>query len=639
MNWVMVRRPAGRLLFEERKMKMSAARPGISLCMIVRDEQEFLEDCLLSVKDVADEILVADTGSTDETVPIARRCGAKVYDYPWDFSFSNARNFIMEKADGDWILLMDADERLFPEDAAKLLEFVNTTSGDGAHFKVYNHVGTYGEGLYSLHNALRLVRNNGLYRFVGDIHEQLSRVDGKSMGGLFAVTDIRLHHLGYLDSVVSRKNKRERNTPLLMAELEKDPDNAFMLFNLGNEYMAKRDYAEALEWYSKAREHFKSQEAFGPHLLFRIALCHYNLNRYAMAVKALSEGLNVYPGCTDMEYLRGKVYMDWYRDFLADESFQKAIAMGQPHATLRFSDDCATTKPLMSLAELHMRQHDYVKAAAYYTKAIQTDNSLHAALYGMAKAYKKMGCPPEEMEGAVSALFLSLDHTPNRLLTVDVLLNQELWELCPKHLSILDKAEESFAGEVALLWGKYYLRSGEPEKALEHLRKAVQCIGPSRVLIGAVKESALLLFVLLLIQAPGWTDDMDEAIQSVGRAFGHLGELLSRQVLIVLTGGEVNLLQEEKPEELMVLFAELLKTILECGSFDLFEKTLYVYNYIDSPKVLLSLANLYLECNLPHMAGQTVLRSVKELGAIDEYGAQVLLESLLQGKAAGNRLG
>jgi tetratricopeptide (TPR) repeat protein len=222
---------------------------------------------------------------------------------------------------------------------------------------------------------------------------------------------------------------------------------------------------------------------------------------------------------------------------------------------------------------------------------------------------------------------------------VDVLLNQGLWELCQQHLSKLDEAEECFTGEVAFLWGKYYLLSGDQDKALEYLRKAVPSIGPSRVLTGAVKESALLMFVLQLIQTPGWTEDMNDAIQTVGRTFGRLGELLSRQVLIVLTGGQVNLLQGEEPGELLALFGALLKTILECNAFELFEKTLYVYNYIDSSKVLLSLANLYLEYNLPQMAWQTVLRSIKELGAIDDIGAHVLLESLLQEKAAGNRLG
>ncbi len=596
--------------------------------MIARDEQELLEDCLLSVQGVVDEILVADTGSGDDTKQIAMRHGARVYDYPWDFSFSNARNFIMEKAAYQWILLLDADERLFPQDGAKLLDFVRDATEDGAHFKVYNHVGAYGDGQYTLHNALRLVRNNGLYRFAGDIHEQLSRVDHAPMDSLFCVTDIRLHHLGYLDSVVSRKGKRERNIPLLLGELEKNPENPFMLFNLGNEYMAMKEYEKALAWYEKSRERYQRHEAFGPHLLFRMALCHYHLNRYGEAVKALAEGLAVYPGCTDMAYLQGKVYMDWRRDFLAEQSFQKAIAMGQPHATLRFSDDCATTRPLLSLAALHERQHDFGKAAEYYLKAIQADNSLHAALYGLASAYRKMGCPPQEIERGIAALFASLDHGPNRMMLADVLLSQGLWELCEKHLRELDGAEGP-PGELKMLWGKYCLATGQYREAAEHLRTAMGSIEAVRVFPGAKKESALRLFAALLM---GRAEDMEAGVRAVGEAFGRHGELLCRQVVSVLDGKKEELLQGESPREVLAVFSALLKIVLQSGAFDLFEKMLYVYNYIDSPQVLLSLAQLYLECGFPQLAAGSVLRSVKELDAMDDSGAQVLLESLLQEK-------
>ncbi|MEA5015283.1 MAG: tetratricopeptide repeat protein [Candidatus Limiplasma sp.] len=607
---------------------MASARPGISLCMIARDEQELLEDCLLSVQGVVDEILVADTGSGDDTKQIAMRCGAQVYDYPWDFSFSNARNFIMEKAAYEWILLLDADERLFPQDGAKLLDFVLGATEDGAHFKVYNHVGAYGDGQYTLHNALRLVRNNGLYRFVGDIHEQLSRVDHAPMDSLFCVTDIRLHHLGYLDSVVTRKGKRERNIPLLLRELEKNPESPFMLFNLGNEYMAMKEYEKALEWYDKSRERYKKHEAFGPHLLFRIALCHYHLNRYPKAVKALAKGLAVYPGCTDMAYLQGRVYMDWRRDFLAEQSFQKAIAMGQPHATLRFSDDCATTRPLLSLAALHERQHDFGKAAEYYIRAIQADNNLHSALYGLASAYEKMGCPPEEIERGIVALFANLDHAPNRMMLANVLLSQGLWELCEKHLRELNQAEGP-SGELAMLWGKYCLRAGQYAEAVEHLRSAVQNIEAVRVFPGAKRESAVQLFAALLMSR---VEDIEAGVQAVGQAFGRYGELLCRQILSVLDGRKEELLRGENPREILAVFSAFLKVLLQCGAFDLFEKVLYVYNYIDSPQVLLSLAQLYLECGFPQLAAQSVLRSVKELDVMDDSGAQVLLESLLQVK-------
>ena len=78
--------------------------------MIVKDEEENIERSLMSVKPVVDEMIVVDTGSTDRTKDIARSLGAKVYDFQWTDSFSDARNFSLSKATGKWILVLDADE-------------------------------------------------------------------------------------------------------------------------------------------------------------------------------------------------------------------------------------------------------------------------------------------------------------------------------------------------------------------------------------------------------------------------------------------------------------------------------------------------------------------------------------------------
>ena len=86
----------------------------ISLCLIARDEERFLPGCLASVSGVVDEIVLADTGSTDRTVEIARAAGATVVHHAWDEDFSAARNAALAAATGDWILLLDADERLAP---------------------------------------------------------------------------------------------------------------------------------------------------------------------------------------------------------------------------------------------------------------------------------------------------------------------------------------------------------------------------------------------------------------------------------------------------------------------------------------------------------------------------------------------
>ena len=597
--------------------------------MIVRDEEEMLEDCLRSARDFVEEIIVVDTGSTDATVSISERYGAKVFAWAWDGSFSNARNYSIEKAEHEWILLLDADERLVREDGQKLLDLIQTEDFDGAHFKVYNYVGEESSGQYTIHNALRLLRNCGIYRFKGDIHEQIACTDGQLMKTRFAVTDIRIRHFGYLDSVVAKKDKRGRNIPILLRELEKEPENPFMLFNLGNEYMAQRDYQRALELYEKAHARYNRNESYAPHLLFRSAMCCYNLERYGKAVTTLEEGLRVLPRCTDMEFLKGLIYVDWRRDTLAIESFQKAIAMGEPPATLRFSDGCATVRPLFSMALVYERQHDYAKAVECYTKAVGTDSQYYGALYGVAKCLHKMKVSPEGVEKQLTRFFSDLAHAPNRIVLVDILLSQRLCAPCEKHLEFLENAE-GYEAEKALLLGSYCLYTKQYEKSYAHLSEALRGEGHPRVLANARKDSALLLFAVMLMTGAGDKQEADKAIGAIGKGFGRAGELVCRQIQILMEGKSENLLAGESPKELLDFFSRLQRIILDSGEFELFEKLLYLYNYMDSPRVLLSLAELYLASGFLQLAASTVLRSIKELDAIDACGASLLAAALFE---------
>src|SRR5262249_28493259 len=97
-----------------------APRPKVSLCMIVKNEEGHLADCLNSVADLVGEIVVVDTGSTDRTKEVAAACGARVFDFAWVDSFAAARNESLRPASGAWILWLDADERLDEANRAKL---------------------------------------------------------------------------------------------------------------------------------------------------------------------------------------------------------------------------------------------------------------------------------------------------------------------------------------------------------------------------------------------------------------------------------------------------------------------------------------------------------------------------------------
>src|SRR3989338_5592832 len=93
----------------------------ISLCMITKNEEKYLEQCLNSVKDLVDETIIVDTGSTDKTKEIAKRFNAKVYDFKWADDFSAARNESLKHATKDWILILDADE-VMDKEAVKTIK-------------------------------------------------------------------------------------------------------------------------------------------------------------------------------------------------------------------------------------------------------------------------------------------------------------------------------------------------------------------------------------------------------------------------------------------------------------------------------------------------------------------------------------
>ncbi len=110
-----IREKVGPKVLDEEHRKGS-----LSVCMIVKNEEEQIARCLASLKPVAGEIIIADTGSTDRTIDICRAFGAQVHDFTWTNDFSEARNFSMSKATGQWVLIHDADEVISPRDYGKL---------------------------------------------------------------------------------------------------------------------------------------------------------------------------------------------------------------------------------------------------------------------------------------------------------------------------------------------------------------------------------------------------------------------------------------------------------------------------------------------------------------------------------------
>lgn len=224
-------------------------RPLLSACLIVKNEQRVMKRCLSSLKGVADEVIVVDTGSTDATVQLCLENGAIVHHAEWEHDFAKARNTAIDLATGQWVLVLDADESILEPQGVKLRNLLNAEAqAEGYFVKVINYYG-YGHKVLgaSVSSSMRLFRNNPQYRYKGKIHEQIVEpILQANPKAALLFTDLEIEHDGYLTEVVRDKGKSRRNIELLEREVEEHGD-PFQRYNIAVEYIRAGDYELALK--------------------------------------------------------------------------------------------------------------------------------------------------------------------------------------------------------------------------------------------------------------------------------------------------------------------------------------------------------------------------------------------------------
>lgn len=178
----------------------------ISLCMIVKNEENYIEHCLASVKDSVDEIVIVDTGSTDRTIEICESFGAKIVRYDWIDDFSAARNYGIDQAKGDWILVLDADEYLDEMDAGRLREYVSFLDKEDFFASFTIRYDYFQDGSWDEADIIRLFRNLDSIRYKGAVYESVRIKKAKVF--IDRNRPIKLHHLGFLKSENTIVSKR-----------------------------------------------------------------------------------------------------------------------------------------------------------------------------------------------------------------------------------------------------------------------------------------------------------------------------------------------------------------------------------------------------------------------------------------------
>jgi len=398
----------------EARRVAAAARPAtclrLSLCMIVRDEEEMLPRSLAAVADAVDEIVVVDTGSHDRTVEIARSFGATVIEREWTGSFAAARNASIEAATGDWLLFLDADEVLDAADAPLLRELTGRTWREAFYLVETNHTGELGDGTAVTHNALRLFRNRPEYRFEGRVHEQIAHNLPSGLPERIEPTGVRVDHYGYLGAVRDAKEKSRRNIELLRGQLAEGGASPFFHFNLGSELAAAGDAAGACEqferaWALLAEDPSRRERPFAPSLTVRSAKALRFGGRLAEAEARAVEGLAMFPDLTDLVFERALVAA-------AEGDVERAAALLEEclergDAPSRYSPTVGSGSflALARLAELE-RTRDPGRAEDLLRRCLREHPSYLGTVLPLAAAMIARGAPADqivaEVDGAVA---------------------------------------------------------------------------------------------------------------------------------------------------------------------------------------------------------------------------------------------
>ena len=338
----------------------------LSLCMIVRDEEEMLPRSLRAAAPAVDEIVVVDTGSQDRTLEIARSFGAKIIERAWTGSFSEARNAGLDAASGDWIIYLDADEVLVSDDVEKLRALCGQTWREAFFLTETNYTGSETAGTAIQHSALRVFRNRPQYRFRGRLHEQMGYALPGQLPERLTESGVRVEHYGYLGVVRAAKDKSRRNLEILTQQLKESPPDAFMHFNLGAEYAALEDYTAALPEYEEswrlAEIEGSMKLEFLPSLASRTVLALRMLRRPEDSIKRAESFLERFPDFTDLVYYQGLAAQDLGRDDEVAHYMNKAITMGDGPSRYTALVGSGTFLPRIVMALMYINRRNAQQA-------------------------------------------------------------------------------------------------------------------------------------------------------------------------------------------------------------------------------------------------------------------------------------
>jgi len=402
----------------------------LTVCLIVKNEEKFLAQCLKSVRGFASQIVVTDTGSTDRTVEIAREFGAEIYSFAWCDDFAAARNAGLEHATGDWILMLDADEELPAPQHAKLLTDMKDAATIAFRLPLVN-AGQEHEGRSFVP---RLFRNAPGTFFTGRIHEQVFPsllAMAKNWGLKTSLGTAEILHHGYTKDLVRDRNKIERNLKLLRSAIEENPADANLLMNLGLELVRSDNLPDGVEKYREAFDLMSAQPSqevvpeLREVLLTQFTSQLYKLKAHGEVVEVLHSPLAKQSGLTASLHLAlGLAHFELKQFGEAADQMRQCLSRRKQPALTPINTDILTAAPQHCLALSLAKLGDFAGAEKAFLAALAENGHAEAAKLDYARFLQGQNRPVDALQRLHEIVATNARHFAAWKLGAEIALSQ-----------------------------------------------------------------------------------------------------------------------------------------------------------------------------------------------------------------------
>jgi glycosyltransferase involved in cell wall biosynthesis len=352
----------------------------LNLVMIVKNEERCLARCLESVKELVDDIIIVDTGSSDSTKEIALSFGAKIYDFVWINDFSAARNFALSKSDSDWNLILDADEYLTQGNRDDISIFLENTQQLGAIQIKSAYMDNNNELNYAIGYMTRLIPKG--ISFTRKIHEQVD--SDLPIVNLPLVFD----HDGYL-----LPNKGDRNLNILLSELKDKPNDNYLLYQTAITLKNMSRYKEASDYFDKFYKQASKNLSYFKSAIIEYIYTLIETGNFEKALNIVNDIKSTFEKYSDFHFLCGVFYMRLilsdiikYQNYLPliEKSYLKCLKIGEVTAhqgvygcgSFKASYNLGTWYEVSGNLGLAKKYYE-LSAKSYYKPAIDRLKNLH----------------------------------------------------------------------------------------------------------------------------------------------------------------------------------------------------------------------------------------------------------------------